>query len=330
MTSFDLWQTISDSTPLDLDTLSPSSRPTEEGTLHTPTESLFSPTPSYDIEPVSHLFDGVTLLSLDISLNSTGYFISTEDSLYSGCLPPLPSFEDSPHAETLLRRSLIPTLLESAPFLKDLHLDHMAWEDSFVGRSAKVARQLYALNTAPDEAILDRVLLVDKAHRVNNVTWKRVLISYASADSLNKFTHKKKVQDVLRLIPWDSTQSCYDFLESFHLPSTGFQDRLDAFGVALSILLRPFVEAKKHSRKHGKLRGRVLTTPEDLNVFPSSNIYEFSTRPSAPNLVRHLSELPPSSIIVLRNVRIGALHKTLNLPFNPNPADYLFYLEDKK
>lgn len=327
MTSFDLWQTIENSSPLDMKDVVSDFESTQDS------ETLVEGTPPSihrPLEPVAPLFDDITILSLDISLNSTGYFFCSEDSLISGCLPPLPVDKNSPHSEVLLRRSLIPTLLSTLPELNGFQLDHLAWEDSFVGRSAKVARQLYALNTAPDEALLDGVLLATHPHRINNVTWKSILISYASAQSLNKFTHKKKVQDVLREIPWDSSQSCYDFLASFDAPSSGFQDRLDAFGIALAVLLQPYVDHKKKSKGTAKLKARVLTPEEELNLSSRPHVYELSTRLSVPNLLRHLSDLPKSSIIVMRGVRLGALHKSLSLPFNPNPSDYLFYLEDKK
>lgn len=214
--------------------------------------------------PVSSLIpSGTVLLGVDPSKNSTGVFLWSEEGAWSEKLPKVETFEE-PFAEVKSRRQLSQYIRE---FLKDKpKLTTVAIEDAFIhsGRMGS-ARILGALNTALDEVLIDSKWWVDPLEgtydRVQSTAWKARWIRYSGIQHLNMLSDaKKKVQGVLKAVPWSNEQTCWEYLESLNPDHSGWQDRLDAFACAMSLFL-PEVSSPKPTSK-----GIVVKAHPDLDI----------------------------------------------------------------
>lgn len=275
---------------------------------------------------LSQLFQGTSILSLDISMNSTGVFCFHEDTPYSYNLPPLKYDKDSPHSEVLLRRSFLPALL---PTLPTRVFEYIALEDSFSGRNHTTARNLYALNTAVDEGILDGVLTTEHFCRVNNASWKRTLTS--DYPHLKRYSAKKLVTEALSLLPWSATLTCEDFLRSLNPATKGIQDRRDSFGIAVHTL-------SKSTRALDDTPTAPALQPRDLEILflgiDLESTYDlpgvsWNFKPSVPVILRELAD--KQFIYNAKPVTLGLLHKYLvnpeEVPSLLTPGYFLFYVK---
>ena len=272
------------------------------------------------------LFQGTSILALDISMNSTGVFCFHENTAHSYNLSPLEYDKDSPHSEVLLRRSFLPALL---PTLPTTVFEFIALEDSFSGRNQKTARNLYALNTAVDEGILDGALHTSHFCRVNNASWKRTLT--ANYPHLKRYSAKKLVTEALSVLMWESPISCEDYLRSLNPTPKGIQDRRDSFGVALHTL-------SKFSTPSTEDAEPIALQPRDLEILflgtELESTYDFpgvswNFKPSVPVILRELAD--KQFIFNAKPVTLGLLRKYLvnpeDLPTLLTQGYFLFYVK---
>lgn len=299
-------------------------------------EDILAPLPQSDFTntlpkgthstPIKPLFQGTSILSLDISMNSTGVFCFHDNQALSYNLPPLKYDKDSPHSEVLLRRSFLPALL---PTLPTRVFEYIALEDSFSGRNHTTARNLYALNTAVDEGILDGILTTEHFCRVNNASWKRTLTS--DYPHLKRYSAKKLVTEALSLLPWSATLTCEDYLRSLNPATKGIQDRRDSFGIAVHTL-------SKSTRALDDTPTAPALQPRDLEILylgiDLESTYDlpgvsWNFKPSVPVILRELAD--KQFIYNAKPVTLGLLHKYLvnpeEVPSLLTPGYFLFYVK---
>ena len=221
--------------------------PEEECVVIDPHSEVAVPEPA-DLPSVEDILGSYdSILSLDLSKDSTGVFIWKDGEVISDNLSALDDFRSHPHEEAVARRQLKNKILNFAtPY--GTHYNVIIVEDAFVGRSHTVARMLYSLNSSIDELILDGDLTCDRFIRSNNKTWKSRLSAIVGKELVQKVPDKIKVQ------------ACMGYL-GIHDTSTGFQDRLDAFGMALGEI---------HHLEHGDPESRKITWSKvSVDVFDS-------------------------------------------------------------
>lgn len=168
-------------------------------------------------------------LGLDISEESTGICLVengekvTGNIVLTGDRDSIQKSEKSCFIEVLLRRALKRDLTE---IVSGKDFDLIIIEDAFTGVNPKVARLLYALNTAIDELILDCVCTCKEFRRVSNGTWKSWLWSVVDKEGKYKgLNDKVKIKECLADIGIEEGLD------------VGYQDRLDATGMLVGYLL---------------------------------------------------------------------------------------------
>lgn len=247
---------------------------------------------------VKDKFAGLSVLGLDLSQHSTGYYLHTPQGASSGCLPPVPKFPEV-HREVMARR----WLADQIEALQPGPLDFLVVEDVFKGRSHTVARFLHALNTAPDELVLDGRLQVESFLRVNNQSWK-ALLSQQTGVAMSHMDAKSQVISSLSVLPWDEGLSCLDWVVSLGMGK--LDDRLDAFSLALY----PFLQPPEVSRRLVWSGVKVVhaTDVDNLrNVTPPGQWVPLTGRVSKESVRTRLKRNPRSILVTPRPVPVGLL-----------------------
>lgn len=160
-------------------------------------------------------------LGLDISEHSSGVciYIDEKRMVYNIAVNEINDMDV--HAEAKRRRLLKEKLFR---LIRGWDFDAIIIEDAFTGKSPKVARKLYSLNTAIDELILDGVVFCKEFVRVNNESWKSWLFGIDTMGMYRLYEDKLRIQCCLGLI-------------GIHEEGEGYQDRLDATGMVIGYFL---------------------------------------------------------------------------------------------
>lgn len=253
-------------------------------------------TPSHSLADVLAPYSNI--LSLDVSPTSTGVFFKHGTQLTATNLPPLTAA--GPHVEVMMRRELKELLLGILPTRS---FDLITIEDVFAGKSSKVARILYALNTAIDELILDGLITTERFIRSNNVTWKSYLADLVGPDLV------KRLPDKLRV------QTCLAYL-GVSEEGPGFQDRLDAMGIAVGEVWNLTKSSPTSKRKLSWSQVKVSAYSDDeLGVWITNNetpvFYEgtISTSGILAALSSALDQFSHPILCTTSPVRLGTLYK---------------------
>ncbi|WP_324823521.1 hypothetical protein [Sinanaerobacter sp. ZZT-01] len=155
-----------------------------------------------------------TFLSLDISVRSTGWVLSTDKNISFGI--------NSLKVEDELGRRL-----EFRTFLLDLignkHIPVIFVEDVYGGVNFKTVKGLIQLNTIVDDLKADKLILVEAIKRIDNKKWKKYLKQAANY----KLGAEKNDKEIVT--------SCLNEL-GFNLEVK--QDVYDALGMAVGVIYK--------------------------------------------------------------------------------------------
>ena len=260
-----------------------------------------------------------SMLSLDLSVHQTGVFAIDSGRHVSDSLPPIPIDNKNPHHEAQLRRDMSQAILD---FINSNNLTHsfeyVAVEDAFVGRSNKVSRTLYAINSSIDELILDNKISCEHFHRVNNVSWKAVWSQWVGRSLVTHLPAKERVQAFLSYSPYNDEQSCLDYIRSLNSETKDLQDRYDAFSVGVSILLPH--ETKNSLPRWSEVH---IVTSLDMNSLMDKlpdgyGTVSYEKSSLSKNTIRtSLSEVPGNVFISSQPRVIGSLLPDLADPLTP-------------
>lgn len=173
-------------------------------------------------------------ISLDISVNSTGWVKWLDGKLYMGIYS-IKSVKD------------IDRKFEFKKFLKDLfgdaHFKYCFIEDVFGGTNFNTVKSLLQLNTLVDDLKYEGIVNIDEIKREGNGVWKRhlkVLSGYEP--TLHGELDKAMITACLKELDFD-TKTINSYL-SEKIASKSYQDICDAMGIALGVIKRDILDVR--------------------------------------------------------------------------------------
>ena len=275
---------------------------------------------SFDnIVPKTGLF-----LGLDISKSSTGVCIieNGEKKTFNISLNKYAeSIKNEVHIEVLLRRRLKDELkLE----IEGKDFDVVIIEDAFVGENPKDARLLFALNTAIDELLLEKVCSCKTFLRVENGKWKSWL--WKNIDSGNEF---KGLNDKIRI------QEC---LYKIGVVETGegLQDRLDATGMLVGYFLQNKLGKSTEGKKSinwGQIGYSYVLEEEFLfedEWLMSLPVVKYANERVTKKYIKEKLESNPLCLFISQNpVKLGFLGEKLGVDYIEEGGYFAFWLKKK-
>lgn len=155
-----------------------------------------------------------TYLGLDLSKTSTGIAVFNSGTVSTEAVGLHTDIDSSPYGLAMLRRELYSVLKEK---LAGQQFDTVVVEDIFIGANVKSYRILAAINTVPDDLILDGVFGCKNLVRVNNRIWKHHLVK---GEGIRGFNDKQRVNEALAH-------------RGIVISGKGSQDQLDAIGMVI-------------------------------------------------------------------------------------------------
>ena len=170
-------------------------------------------------------------LGLDISERSSGITVYN-NGVKTKYNAKLETSKKAEFAEVKMRRELKSYLSE---IVEGKTFDLIIIEDAFQGPDPVTTRELYAINTAIDELILDGVCQCKKFKRVNNKQWKSWLFKVDKDGMFKGLNDKERIKRCLELLGIIEDEK-----------EEGFQDRLDSNGMLIGYFYEGYkVEEKK-------------------------------------------------------------------------------------
>lgn len=261
-------------------------------------------------------------LGLDISENSTGVCLYENGEKVSANIY-LETPANSDFREVRLRRELKENL---ATLIKGKSFNLIIIEDAFQGINPSTTRLLYALNTAIDELILDKVCSCEKFLRVSNKTWKSWLFTIDSEGMFKGLKDKIKIEKCLELL-------------GVHDEGEGYQDRLDSCGMLLGYFLCKDRVIEKSTKKRVAFEDIDYEYQEDIDLAVmdirseiGSVSLSFVDEPSwsKKKMLDYLTENPSQVFVTKDLVRLGFLADKLGLPYFAEGAYFAFWVKPKK
>lgn len=248
---------------------------------------------------------GLSFLSLDVSLSSTGITYLKHGDVEAGNIS-LSDVEENDFYEAVLRRELKNRILEKVG--RGTYFDVIIVEDVFVGTNPKTARVLYALNSAIDELILDREIECSDFVRWQNGTWKKYLWMYDVEGDTKYIKDKLRIEQVLFNL------GITDFGE-------GYQDRLDSVGMVLAYLMRNACERKEKPVKLSDLMfvygglDKVISDVSALGVGNDEIVYWNEEIITESKLLDFMNKNKGFVVVTSRPVKLGILGERLKLGY---------------
>lgn len=303
----------------------------DEGVLSTEEEELFNG--SYEGDRVLKLSESSLVpnegifIGLDISVNSSGFTVYKNGEKFKGNIDTILS-ENSPHRETLARRSLKADLRELIQSVGIDVVDTLVIEDVFAGENPSTVRILYALNTAIDEMVLDGELTVTNFIRVSNEEWKKWLYSVDTNSVTKGYKDKIKIQECLKMLGVEDT-------------GVGFQDRLDSNGMILGYLITKESEGVRNATRYNKkVSFGDIVVVEGFSIsdiyeeYPEVQDYDLETitikRPTRKNVLAKLTEDPSVAYVSDSTMKLGRYAEQLGIRTYGDDGYIMFWVKPSK
>lgn len=203
-------------------------------------------------------------ISLDISINSTGWVKWLDGKLYLGVYH-INSTDD-------MERKF-----EFKKFLYELFGDSTYEccfvEDVFGGVNFKTVKSLLQLNTLVDELMYEKVIDVKEIIRESNKKWKRYLKEVCGYTANIKGENDKEAI-VACLNNVDFNKKIIDSLLSKEISTYSYQDVYDAMGLALGLIKRDIIDKKDGKTNKSKVKFDIRKGYTIMQCFDDYDAYE--------------------------------------------------------
>lgn len=172
-------------------------------------------------------------ISLDISVNSTGWVRSVDNALEWG------TFKlETPTGDDLGRRQEFRHIVEK---LSQGHsFNHLTVEDVIGGKNFQTNKILYQLNVIPDDMIYEGKLSIETLIREGNKQWKAGLKQASGYKSQVKGSRQDKLDTINAL-------KCLGFEDNYKAKVR--EDVYDALGLAVGVSFNHYIKPKGQSSK---------------------------------------------------------------------------------